>query len=140
MLLNLVSMLTLGSKPASLLHVMLTAEQKSGVSALTLSRVVTFPENFQQVGEADLLGIEDDSDDLSVARQTCKQDICELGGLWDGSQTSPVWTRTPASLLCIQRKWRRVGHLYSCQQAQWMHELTQEPQFSSKSLTNTTNM
>lgn len=51
---------------------MLAGEQKSGVSALTLSRVVVFPENFQQVGKADLLGTEDDSDDLSVASLTCR--------------------------------------------------------------------
>lgn len=55
--------LTLSSKPA---------EQKPGVSALTLSRVVVFPENFQQVGKADLLGIEDDSGDLGVAGLTCR--------------------------------------------------------------------
>lgn len=50
----------------------LAAEQKSVVSEVTLSRVVVFPEDFQQVGKADLLGIEDDSDDLGVAGLTCR--------------------------------------------------------------------
>lgn len=36
-------------------------------SDCTLSRVVAFPENFEQVGEADLIWMEDNSHHLSVA-------------------------------------------------------------------------
>ena len=37
----------------------------------TLSRVVVLPENLQQLGEADPLGMEDDSQHLGVAGSTC---------------------------------------------------------------------
>lgn len=37
----------------------------------TLSRVVTLPENLQQVGKADLVGVEDGSDHLRVSCHAC---------------------------------------------------------------------
>lgn len=36
-----------------------------------MSRVVTLPENLQQVGKAGLVGMEDDSDHLRVSRHAC---------------------------------------------------------------------
>lgn len=38
----------------------------------TLSRVMAFPENFEQVGKADIFWMEDNSHHLSVACHTCK--------------------------------------------------------------------
>lgn len=34
---------------------------------------MTFPENLEQAGEADLVGMEDDSDHLRVAGHTCRR-------------------------------------------------------------------
>lgn len=38
-----------------------------------MSRVMAFPENFEQFGKADLLWMEDNSHDLRVARSSCKR-------------------------------------------------------------------
>lgn len=51
--------------------------------AFTLSRVMALPENFEQLGEAELVWIEDDSDHLSVAGHTCKTQHTGLSSTTD---------------------------------------------------------